>query len=136
MRREIFLQAGGFDPEIPAAEDFDLWLRITLHHRVGLCPETHSIRQGGRPDQLSALPGLDRYRILGLSKILERLPKNEERRTIAGQNWGEKLAIFEKGCRKRENQEGLDFCQSQKDRFPDIWLEMNPSAPGGNRSRP
>jgi len=31
VRRELFHRAGGFDPEIPSCEDWDLWLRLAEH---------------------------------------------------------------------------------------------------------
>lgn len=30
IRRHIFEQAGGFDPELPALQDYDLWLRLAM----------------------------------------------------------------------------------------------------------
>lgn len=32
MRRAVFASSGGFDPELPYSEDWDLWLRISQQH--------------------------------------------------------------------------------------------------------
>lgn len=32
--RDLFIKIGGFNPQFKMAEDFDLWLRISLHYRV------------------------------------------------------------------------------------------------------
>ena len=62
---------GGFDETLPAAEDYDLWLRLTWRYEVGLVDEPLVIKRGGHPDQLSRQWGLDRFRIRALVKLLE-----------------------------------------------------------------
>lgn len=39
MRRRVFEEAGRFDPEQPAMQDWDLWLRIARRHKIGYIPE-------------------------------------------------------------------------------------------------
>ncbi len=40
VRRDVFEQAGGFDPELPYAEDWDLWLRMAELTRFTHVPKT------------------------------------------------------------------------------------------------
>ena len=54
MRGDLFREAGGFDEEMAACEDYDLWLRILSRHPAGLLTELLVTRRGGHPDQLSA----------------------------------------------------------------------------------
>jgi len=101
LHRGLFEKHGGFDEDLPAAEDYDLWLRLTWRYAVGLVPEPLIIKRGGRPDQLSAQWGLDRYRIRALTKLLKEpeLPACEAaaaRRVLA-----RKCAIYAQGCEKR-----------------------------------
>jgi glycosyltransferase involved in cell wall biosynthesis len=101
LHRRLFEEMGGFDENLPAAEDYDLWLRIAWRHPVGLVPESLVIKRGGHADQLSRQWGLDRFRIRALMKLLEEpgLPREyvqAARRTLA-----EKCRIYAQGCEKR-----------------------------------
>ncbi|MBN2372768.1 glycosyltransferase [bacterium] len=71
VRRKILEDLGGFDENLPAAEDYDLWLRITSSHPVYLIPIPLITKRGGHPDQLSkTIAGIDKYRIKALLNIL------------------------------------------------------------------
>lgn len=39
VKRELFLQAGGFDVEIPVREDYELWLRLSRVTAIAFDPE-------------------------------------------------------------------------------------------------
>jgi glycosyltransferase involved in cell wall biosynthesis len=101
LHRTLFQKHGGFDENLPAAEDYDLWLRLSWRYQIGLVPEALVIKRGGRDDQLSSQWGLDRFRIQALRKLLDdpELPAPEAqaaRRTLA-----RKCAIYAQGCEKR-----------------------------------
>jgi glycosyltransferase involved in cell wall biosynthesis len=100
IRKELFDLVGLFDEQLKAAEDYDLWLRILAYHQVGLLDRELVIRHGGRPDQLSSAPGLDRYRIVALQKILKE-PLSPERREAAEKELIRRKSIFDKGRLKR-----------------------------------
>jgi glycosyltransferase involved in cell wall biosynthesis len=100
VRKPIFDLVGMFDEDLPAAEDYDLWLRVLMDHPVGLLDRELIIRHGGRQDQLSSAPGLDRYRITALEKILAR-SLSPERRQAVEKELARKKSIFERGKAKR-----------------------------------
>ncbi|MDR1110780.1 MAG: glycosyltransferase [Deltaproteobacteria bacterium] len=106
-RRGLFLEVGLFDEDLQAAEDYDMWLRVLSRHEAGLLDRELVIRHGGRPDQLSAAPGLDRFRAMALRKLLAGpLPAN--RRAAAEAELARREAIFLAGRRKRERGERED----------------------------
>ncbi|GBF49090.1 glycosyltransferase-like protein, family 2 [Leptospira ryugenii] len=72
LKRELWTELGGFREELPACEDYDLWLRIfALGREIGLLKETLLIRYGGHPDQLSMrYKAMDRFRIYSMLHIL------------------------------------------------------------------
>jgi glycosyltransferase involved in cell wall biosynthesis len=73
LSRECFDRYGPFDEDLPACEDYDLWLRITKDEWAGLIPERLVVRNGGHPDQLSArYPGMDRFRVYSILRLLTR----------------------------------------------------------------
>lgn len=100
LHRRLLTQHGGFDEDLAAAEDYDLWLRLAWRYEVGLVPEPLIIKRGGRADQLSGLWGLDRYRIRALTKLLQEpaLPAPEAR--AARRVLARKCAIYAQGCEK------------------------------------
>jgi glycosyltransferase involved in cell wall biosynthesis len=102
MRKELFDSIGGFDEDMRAAEDYDLWLRIQVDHEVGLLDEPLVTRRGGHPDQLSATtPAIDRFRILALSKLLDGDLLSPDRRLATTQVLVEKSRIYAAGLVRR-----------------------------------
>ena len=102
MRKELFDSIGGFDEDMRAAEDYDLWLRIQLEHEIGLLDEPLTTRRGGHPDQLSATtPAIDRFRILALAKLLGGDSLSQERRFATTEVLIEKCQIYAAGLARR-----------------------------------
>ena len=95
---------GGFDETLPAAEDYDLWLRLTWRYEVGLVDEPLVIKRGGHPDQLSGQWGLDRFRIRALVKLLAEPDLPEPYARAARRTLAAKCAIYAQGCDKRGRQ--------------------------------
>jgi glycosyltransferase involved in cell wall biosynthesis len=101
LHRRLLEDHGGFDEELPAAEDYDLWLRLSWRHEVGLLNEPLIIKRGGHADQLSRQWGLDRWRIRALQKILAEPELPEPYRQSARRMLEKKCAIYAQGCEKR-----------------------------------
>jgi glycosyltransferase involved in cell wall biosynthesis len=102
IRTELFRSLTGFDENMLAAEDYDLWLRILIDHEAGLLDELLVTRRGGHPDQLSATtPALDRFRILALTKLLADERLSPERRTAVVEVLVEKCRIYSGGLVRR-----------------------------------
>lgn len=101
MRRSLLDEVGLFDESLPACEDYDLWLRIACRHPIDLIGTPLIVKRGGHPDQLSAAPGLDRYRIQSILKLLEgkSLPSDYQKAAVAV--LVEKCRIYANGCFKR-----------------------------------
>ncbi|HVA78224.1 MAG TPA: glycosyltransferase [Candidatus Binataceae bacterium] len=103
MRIDLFRALGGFDETMRACEDYDLWLRILVTREIGLLDEVLLERRAGHPDQLSAaVAALDRYRILGLVKLLTDSRLSDSRRDTVTQVLAEKCAIYANGLRRRD----------------------------------
>ena len=105
MTRECFDRYGPFDEDLPACEDYDLWLRVTARERVGLVPEKLVERRGGLDDQLSArYPAMDRFRVYAILKLLaggvDALPREYRERAAAVAL--EKTLILRNGALKRK----------------------------------
>jgi len=101
LRRSLFEAMGGFDEQLPACEDYDLWLRVGCRYPIGLIETPLIVKQGGHDDQLSTEPGLDRYRIQSLTKIIASGNLTKDQRRAAIKTLHTKCLIYAAGCRKR-----------------------------------
>ena len=101
LHRRLLDDHGGFDATLPAAEDYDLWLRLTWRYEVGLVDEPLVIKRGGHPDQLSAQWGIDRFRIRALVKLLADPDLPAAYARAARRMLAAKCAIYAQGCDKR-----------------------------------
>ncbi len=101
MRGELFDRVGFFDEDLPACEDYDLWLRVSCRYPVYLIDESLIIKRGGHADQLSKMSALDRYRIEGLVKILGRRALPQDLQEAAINVLQRKCKIYMAGCLKR-----------------------------------
>lgn len=111
MRKDLYLDCGGFNPEFPACEDYALWLHVTNRHAVGLVRKPLMVRYGGHADQLSTrYPAQDRFRIRAITLLLESDGLSPERRSLAVTALAEKLGIYRNGCLKRGREDELSWC--------------------------
>jgi glycosyltransferase involved in cell wall biosynthesis len=101
IKKNLFSEVGVFDENLPACEDYDLWLRISCRYPVDLIETPLIMKRGGHADQLSKAPGLDKYRIQALKKIIASGQLEPDSYRAAVQTLQEKCAIFAAGCRKR-----------------------------------
>ena len=100
MRRELLEEMGGFDESLPACEDYDLWLRVSLRYPIHLIDDALVVKRGGHNDQLSRQHSLDRYRIQSLVKIIGSEPLTDDQTQAASAMLREKCRIYAAGCRK------------------------------------
>ena len=103
IRRTLFEKVGYFDENLPACEDYDLWLRITKDYPVYFIENPLLIKRGGHPDQLSQQYwGIDRFRIQALEKLLQAGDLTSEQREQTLQELRRKCQIVAAGCLKRQ----------------------------------
>jgi glycosyltransferase involved in cell wall biosynthesis len=105
IRRGLLDGVGLFDESLPACEDYDLWLRISCRYPVYTTGESHVIKRGGHDDQLSKAPGLDRFRIRAMKKMLESGLLTPDQRLETLGVLKEKCMIYAQGCQKRGRDE-------------------------------
>lgn len=101
MKKSIFDEVGLFDETLPACEDYDMWLKISRKYPIHLIDEPLIIKRGGHADQLSKMPGLDKYRIQSLHRIIQNGKLSEPQRSAAVSMLKKKCAIYAGGCLKR-----------------------------------
>ena len=120
LRRSFLEEVGLFDEDLPACEDYDLWLRIACRHPVHLINEKLIVKEGGHPDQLSSrYKGMDRFRIRALVKLVESGILNDKQLTAAIAELSLKCRIYGAGCIKRGKRDEGDFYLELPERLND-----------------
>jgi len=111
IRRVLFEEVGLFDEDLPACEDYDLWLRVACRYPIYLIDKPLIIKRGGHPDQLSRqFEGIDRFRIRALTKILESNHLTPHHYHLALNELKRKCRIYGEGCLKRgKKEEGEEY---------------------------
>ncbi|MBT8148199.1 MAG: glycosyltransferase, partial [Gammaproteobacteria bacterium] len=106
IKRDLFEQVGGFDEQLPACEDYDLWLRICARNPVIFLEQPLIRKYGGHADQLSRKYwGMDRFRISALEKILQSGLLDDQQLAAATDILIQKCEILANGAAKRGNRE-------------------------------
>lgn len=102
ISKSIFNQLGGFNVEMPACEDYDLWLRLCARYPVLLCDEPLLIKYGGHADQLSKkYCAMDRFRVQALLRMQHSKHLTVQQRLATYHTVCEKLDILISGAEKR-----------------------------------
>jgi len=109
IHRSLFEAIGLFDEDLPACEDYDLWLRICSRYPVLYIDETLITKYGGHDDQLSRQYwGMDRFRIQALNKVISETELNDSDRDAATKMMLKKINIYLAGAEKHGNTEHVD----------------------------
>ena len=132
ISRTLLDRVGWFDESLPAAEDYDLWLRVTAHYEVAFVPERLVIKHGGHSDQLSeTTPAIDRFRIQAILKILRDPELRKDYHLAAVRELIRKCRIVASGCKKKgKNQEAETYLELAR-----TYCNLYPEAPGDQPGR-
>ncbi len=118
IHRDVFKTIGNFDPDFPACEDYELWLRITARYPVLFIDTPQIKKYGGHKDQLSQKYwGMDRFRIKALKKIINSGKLSSEQTALATKILIEKAKIVQQGALKRHKIDDVEYYQQLIDAF-------------------
>jgi glycosyltransferase involved in cell wall biosynthesis len=110
LKRSLLDEVGLFDEDLPACEDYDLWLRISCRYPIHLIHRHLVVKEGGYPDQLSSnLTGLDLFRIKALVKLLRGGQLDDGQLQATLQELSIKCQIYGSGCLKRGREEEGEY---------------------------
>jgi len=109
IHRSVFERSGNFDENLPACEDYDLWLRITATYPVLYIPEKLIVKRAGEWPQLSKQHSLDKYRIVALEKIIKSDKLNPEQLELTLRMLKYKCKIYKLGCIKHNKNKEIQW---------------------------
>lgn len=114
IKKSLFDEIGLFDEDLPACEDYDLWLRITARYPVLYVYEKLVIKHGGHADQLSQRHwGMDRFRVQALEKILSENILDADDTDAVLKVLLEKTRVLVLGAKKRNNKTILAYYEKK-----------------------
>lgn len=117
IKKSLFDAVGVFDENLPACEDYDLWLRISCRYPVHLIDIPLIIKRGGHDDQLSKAAGLDKYRIQSLLKLIDSDLLTPQQHKAAVLTLKEKSEVYAGGCRKRGREKEAEYFSALAEKY-------------------
>lgn len=118
MRASTLEAIGGFDVDLAACEDYDLWLRLASRYPVDFISEKLIIKTGGHADQLShKYRGMDRFRVYALEKILKQDALSAQQRIWVVETLIEKCSILHMGYSNRGKPEEARIYEQAAEQF-------------------
>jgi len=115
MHRSIWESVGGMDESLPAAEDYDLWLRLAWLHPFLLIDMPLVIKRDGHPGQLSHQWGLDCYRVKSLEKMMSEPLLISPLKNITRYELCRKCEVLIKGFQKHYKNEEAEYYKQLKE---------------------
>ena len=117
IKKSLFDTVGVFDEDLPACEDYDLWLRISCRYPVHLIDIPLIVKRGGHDDQLSKAAGLDKYRIQSLLKLIDSDHLTPQQHKAAVLTLKEKSEVYAGGCRKRGREKEAEYFSALAEKY-------------------
>lgn len=117
IHKSVFDTVGLFDENLPACEDYDMWLRITHLLPILYLKEKLIVKRAGEWDQLSDQHSLDKYRIIALDKMLKSKTLQPENRRKTLNMLNSKCDIYKNGCLKHGQASEAVWAETMKNRY-------------------
>jgi len=89
LHKSLLDKVGLFNESLEVCEDYDLWLRITLEHEVGLIDELLITKYAGHDEQLGFRKDMDNIRMSILNKLIKSC-KDENKKAFLEIEWQQK----------------------------------------------
>jgi glycosyltransferase involved in cell wall biosynthesis len=130
IKSSVFNEIGIFDESLPAAEDYDLWLRISCRYPIYLIDKKLIVKEGGHHDQLSKkFHAMDRFRIASITKLIQSGVLSLEQKTAALKELKRKCSIYAHGCLKRGKTQEAAFYLALPDTLENFLQHQVDNAP-------
>ncbi len=113
IKKSLLYEAGLFDEQLPACEDYDMWLKICARYPVKYLPQPLIKKYGGHEDQLSRKYwGMDRFRIKALVNLHAGNFLTNEQTSLVVAQLEKKITIYLNGAIKRGKFDDIEYYSS------------------------
>jgi len=117
VRRLCFSECGAFDENLPACDEYDLWVRMTSRYPVHFVEGPVVTRRSTRPDGSSRAWSWDRFRVYALEKAFQSGHLTSEQRFQVAQEIVRKCERLVDGFRRQKSEERANFYERKRRRF-------------------
>jgi len=118
VHRSCFTECGAFDENLPACEDYDLWLRLAARYPIyHLQGEAKTVRRSPRPESASRAWTWERFRVYALEKSFQSGHLDADQRLQVAEEIVRKCERLVEGLRKQKSEERANFYERKRRRF-------------------
>lgn len=114
--RLCFNECGAFDENLPACEDYDLWLRMSAHFPIYFVDGPEVRQRTPRPQGTRAW-SWDRYRVYALEKAFQSGKLTAEQRLLVASEIVHKCENLVEGFQNLKSEERASFYERKRKRF-------------------
>lgn len=115
--RSCFSICGCFDENMPACEEYDLWIRISSHFPIGFLDCNSVTRRTPRPADSIRAWNWDRFRVYALEKAFQSGHITPEQRYLVAQSIVLKCERLVEGFKRQKSDERSNFYERKRKRF-------------------
>ena len=116
LHQTLLNQIGLFDESLEVCEDYDLWLRISAEHNVGLINEQLIVKYAGHDEQLGFRRDLERFRCMALEKLLDNITDKLKKEKIK-EELIQKYRLLLKGNIKYDKISDIQYYENKIDKI-------------------
>jgi glycosyltransferase involved in cell wall biosynthesis len=125
--RACFCECGYFDENMPACEDYDLWLRMSAHYPIYFLEGAEVTQRTQRPQAARAW-SWDRYRVYALEKAFQGGKLDAEQRLLVAKQVVSKCEHLVEGFKNLKSDERASFYERKRKRFVQEVRKLRASA--------
>jgi glycosyltransferase involved in cell wall biosynthesis len=115
--RSCFTACGMFDENLPACDEYDLWLRIASRYAIYYLPSPRVTRRSMKGDGSSRKWSWDRFRVYALEKAFQSGNLSPEQRFQVAEQIVRKCERLVEGFRRQKSEERSNFYERKRRRF-------------------
>jgi glycosyltransferase involved in cell wall biosynthesis len=117
VHRGCFAECGTFDENMPACDDYDLWLRLAARFPIHYVAGPEVTHRSPRPELASHSWTWDRFRVYALEKAFQSGQLNPEQRFLVSQEIVRRCEHLVEGYRRQKSEERANFYERKRKRF-------------------